>query len=142
MSLFSFSGERPLNLGITGGTLSPCPSSPNCVCSDSTDSDHAIPPFRLTTPIKSEAWDTIVATVANLPRTTIVTHTQDYLHAECHSALLGFVDDLELHLRPEQGEIGVRSASRLGHSDWGVNRKRVEALRSSLITQGIVQKES
>ena len=139
MPLFSFSGERPTNLGVTDTHLSPCPSSPNCVCSDASDSEHAIPSFRLTTPIPSEAWNTILAIVANLPRTTIVAQTENYIHAECQSALLGFVDDLELHFRPDQGEIGVRSASRLGRSDLGVNRKRVEALRAVLIAQGIVQ---
>jgi uncharacterized protein (DUF1499 family) len=76
--------------------------------------------------------------VSSLPRTIIVAQTENYIHAECQSALLGFVDDLELHFRPDQGEIGVRSASRLGRSDLGVNRKRVETLRSALITQGIL----
>jgi len=65
--------------------------------------------------------------------------TDDYLHAECSSAFFGFVDDLELHLRPGQGTIAVRSAARLGHSDFGVNRKRVEKLRSLLTQQGVIR---
>ena len=72
------------------------------------------------------------AAVAGLARTKIITQTDDYLHAECSSAVFGFVDDLELHLRPAQNLIAVRSAARLGHSDFGVNRKRVESLRSLL----------
>ena len=142
MPLFSFSGERPTNLGVTEGHLSSCPSSPNCVCSDFPDPDHNIAPFPLSTPIQPDIWKTVLANVARVPRTTIVTQTEDYLHAECQSALLGFVDDLELHLRLNQGEIGVRSASRLGHSDLGVNRKRVETLRAALIAQGIVRQDS
>jgi uncharacterized protein (DUF1499 family) len=63
----------------------------------------------------------------------------DYLHAECASAVFGFVDDLELQLRASEGRIAVRSASRLGRSDLGVNRRRVEALRSELARQGVVR---
>ncbi len=77
--------------------------------------------------------------MVNLPRTRIVTETDDYLHAECRSAFFGFVDDLELHLRPTQGIIALRSAARLGHSDFGVNRKRVENLRLLLRNQGVIR---
>ena len=62
----------------------------------------------------------------------------DYLHAECASAIFGFVDDLELHLRTTEGMIAVRSAARLGYSDLGVNRRRIENLRALLVSQGIV----
>lgn len=79
------------------------------------------------------------STVASLPRTKIVTASDDYLHAECSSAIFGFVDDLELHLRPAQKVIAARSAARLGRSDLGVNRKRVENLRSLLRQQGVVR---
>ena len=65
--------------------------------------------------------------------------TDDYLHAECRSALFGFVDDLELHLRASDGIIAVRSASRLGYGDLGVNRRRVESLRSALARQDMVR---
>jgi uncharacterized protein (DUF1499 family) len=68
-----------------------------------------------------------------------VNETPGYLHAECRSALFGFVDDLELHLRVSEGVIAVRSASRLGYSDLGVNRRRVEILRTSLINRGMVR---
>jgi uncharacterized protein (DUF1499 family) len=76
-----------------------------------------------------EAWPAVRGSVENLPRTRIVAVTSDYLHAECASAVFGFVDDLELHLRRAEGVIAVRSASRLGHSDLGVNRRRIENLR-------------
>ncbi len=74
-----------------------------------------------------------------LPRARIVEETEDYLHAECRSALFGFVDDLELQLRPSESIIAVRSASRLGYSDFGVNRRRVEALRESLAGRGVLR---
>jgi uncharacterized protein (DUF1499 family) len=76
--------------------------------------------------------------VAALPRTRIVADTGSYLHAECRSALFGFVDDLELQLRPDRSLIAVRSASRVGYSDLGANRRRVEELRSELARRGIV----
>jgi len=68
-----------------------------------------------------------------------VKETSDYLHAECRSAWFGFVDDLELHLRPSEASIAVRSASRLGYSDLGVNRRRVEDLRASLIGRQVLR---
>ena len=88
-----------------------------------------------------DAWPAVRAPW-NLPRTRIVVDTADYLHAECASAVFGFVDDLELHLRRAEGIIAVRSASRLGYSDLGVNRHRIENLRALLISQGIVAKSS
>lgn len=85
------------------------------------------------------AWRTVRTTIANQPRTKIITETDDYFHAECSSWFFGFVDDLELHLRATQNIVGVRSAARLGHSDFGVNRKRVENLRVELIKQGVIR---
>jgi uncharacterized protein (DUF1499 family) len=138
MSFFSCAGTRPTNLGVKNSRLAPCPSSPNCVSSDDADSSHAVPAFQLAMPL-GEAWRALRATVASLPRTTIITETDDYLHAECSSAFFGFVDDLELHLRPVEKSIAVRSAARLGHSDVGVNRKRVEDLRALLRQQGVIR---
>ncbi len=138
MPLFSCAGTRPSNLGVKNARLAPCPSSPNCVSSDDADAAHFISSPQLALPPK-QAWSAVLATVAGLPRTAIVMQTDDYLHAECSSALFGFVDDIELHLRPEQNLIAVRSAARLGRSDFGVNRKRVENLRSLLRQQSVVR---
>ncbi len=131
------SGTRPAHLGVSQGRLAPCPATPNCVSSDATG-EHAAEPFRLTVD-PGRAWRNARDAVAALPRTRIVSETPDYLHAECRSAVLGFVDDLELHLRPGAGVIAVRSASRVGYSDLGVNRRRVEALGESLARQGVIQ---
>lgn len=87
----------------------------------------------------AEAWRAARAAVVALPRTTLITDAPDYLHAECRSAFFGFVDDLELHLRAKQNLIAVRSASRLGRSDFGVNKKRLEELRARLRGQGVVR---
>jgi len=138
MSLFSCAGTRPTNLGLHEAVLGPCPSSPNCVSSDARDASHRVEAFELALPAV-EAWRAARAAVASLPRTVIVKETPDYLHAECASALVGFVDDLELHLRAAEGRIAVRSASRLGRSDMGVNRRRVEGLRAELARQAVVR---
>jgi len=138
MSLFSCSGTRPADLGIKDGRLAACPATPNCVSSDDTDSAHAIAAFQLAAP-PADAWRALRGALDSLPRTKIITASEDYLHAECSSAIFGFVDDLELHLRPLQNSIAARSAARLGHSDFGVNRKRVEHLRRLLRQQGVIR---
>ena len=136
--LLSCAGEPPASLGLHGSTLSPCPASPNCVSSDAADPSHRVPPFELAIP-SPEAWQIAGSAVSSLPRTVVVVQTPDYLHAECSSALFGFVDDLELQLRAPERLIAVRSASRLGYSDLGVNRARVEALRTLLVQAGVIR---
>lgn len=131
MTLFSLAGRPPANLGVHDGRLAACPASPNCVSSDADDASQQVDPFRVKGP-PEDAWAAVREAVAALPRTRIVEESGDYLHAECRSALLGFVDDLELHLRVDDGTLAVRSASRLGYSDLGVNRRRVEELREAL----------
>ena len=137
MPLFSCAGTRPSHLGVKDSRLAPCPSSPNCVSTDDSDTAHSMAPLEVTLPA-GDAWRVVHATVDNLPRTQIITATDDYLHAECSSAFFGFVDDLELHLRPAQNLIALRSAARLGRSDWGVNRRRAEHLRALLVKQGAI----
>jgi uncharacterized protein (DUF1499 family) len=127
---------RPRNIGLLNGRLNACPSSPNCVSSDAVTARHAIDPLHLSI-APAAAWISAVTAVRTSVRTRIVTETPDYLHAECTSALFGFVDDLELHLRPDEHIIAVRSASRLGYADFGVNRSRVEKLRAMLREQGV-----
>jgi uncharacterized protein (DUF1499 family) len=136
-ALVSCSGEGPSNLGVTDGKLAPCPQSPNCVCSDATDSKHAVAPFAFTRAAPT-VWQEVVVVVTQLPRISVVTRTTEYLHAEARSRIFSFVDDLELHIRPEQGVIAVRSASRAGSWDFGVNRRRVETLRAALQQRGTI----
>lgn len=136
--LVSCTGNVPATLGISDAGLSPCPTSPNCVSSDGQDSEHQVAPLQLAGSAL-EAWTVAKEYLSNRPRTRIVTEKPDYLHAECRSTLFGFVDDLELHLRTSEEVIAIRSASRLGYSDLGVNRRRVEELRSELISRGVVK---
>ncbi len=104
------------------------------MCSD----DREIEPLRIVAQ-PQEAWAALRQAVLTLPRTRIVTERSDYLHAECTSAFFGFVDDLELHLRGQEGIIAVRSASRVGYSDFGVNTRRVEKIRAALASRGIIR---
>ncbi len=126
-----FVGKRPNNLGISNGKLAPCPNSPNCVSSQSTDVAHQIAPLTFTS-TPEEAITNLKNIIESLPRTKIITESQDYLYAEFKSALLGFVDDVEFYLDRNANVIQVRSASRLGQSDLGVNRQRIETIRAKL----------
>ena len=144
-------GCRPWRpTGATAATaldFSPCPtlqSSPTAV---------VVPIASLRTPVTpvvgvgpwrlsaapEVAWQAVRELVAATPRTTIVKEEPWYLRAEARSRLLRFVDDLELALDPEQGLLSVRSASRVGYSDRGVNRRRVERLRSLLAERQVIE---
>jgi uncharacterized protein (DUF1499 family) len=126
-----FAGKRPTTIGLQAGRLTPCPSSPNCVCSYDSDELHKIDPLRYSS-TPAEAWAALKQAIESLERTKIITVTPDYLYAEFSSKLMGFVDDVEFYLDSGAGVIQVRSASRLGQSDLGVNRQRIEQIRSQL----------
>jgi uncharacterized protein (DUF1499 family) len=118
-----FSWKRPDNLGVRDGRLAPCKRSPNCVSSqaDPSDREHYVAPIRGSIAAARDA-------IASMPRTTIVEDRGNYLYAEFRTRLLRYVDDVELYFDGQRLE--VRSCSRLGRRDFGVNRKRVEALRA------------
>ena len=128
MPLFSFSGKRPDNLGVKQGQLLPCPNTPNCVCSQANagDQEHFIEPIT-TDKAPGDAIATLKAIIEGMERSQINEATDNYLYAEFASKLMGFVDDIEFYI--ESGVIHVRAAARLGKSDLGVNRKRVETIR-------------
>jgi uncharacterized protein (DUF1499 family) len=123
-----FAGKRPQNLGYETGRLAPCKRSPNCVSSqaDQSDERHYIAPIALK---GKNAIAAVRKAVESMPRTTVVRVEPDYLYAEFRSKLMGFVDDVEFLYDPAKGVVHVRSASRLGRRDFGVNRSRVERLR-------------
>jgi uncharacterized protein (DUF1499 family) len=124
-----FAGKRPANIGIVSGKLAACPSSPNCVSSFSQDAEHKIEPLAYTSS-PAEAMAKLKAAIESLGKTKIITATDNYLYAEFTSALMGFVDDVEFLVDDGAKVIHVRSASRLGESDLGVNRKRIETIRT------------
>ena len=87
----------------------------------------------------AKAWPLVRKTLETWRRTTIVAFEDRYLHARCETPLMRFVDDLELLLDADGKTVGVRSASRVGYSDLGTNRKRVEHLRADLRRRGIIR---
>ena len=120
-----FDWRRPDNLGVKDGRLAPCRRTPNCVSSqaDPADREHYVDAI----PFRGDAMTAVRKAVEALPRTTIISSTSNYLYAEFRSKLLGYVDDVEFFF--DGNVIQVRSASRLGRRDFGVNRSRVEQLR-------------
>ena len=110
-------------------SLPPCPASPNCVSTQAQDEGHAIAPFRYQKS-RAEAKEALKAMVRLLPRTALVAEDEDYLHYEFTSLLLRFIDDVEFVFDEEAKTIHFRSASRTGYGDLGVNRRRMEEIRT------------
>lgn len=130
-AVMSAMSKPPANLGVVDGQLASCPDSPNCVSTQAEDEEHGIDPIH---------YEGDTATVQQLlkeslserPRTKIVTEKENYLHAEVTSLIFRFVDDVEFWIDEEHKLIHFRSASRVGRSDLGVNRKRMESLRQTI----------
>jgi uncharacterized protein (DUF1499 family) len=122
-----FSWKRPDNLGVRDGRLAACKRSPNCVSSQANpaDREHYIAPIHGSIAAARKA-------VERMPRATVITEKPDYLYAEFRTPLLRYVDDVEFFF--DGTVVHVRSCSRLGRRDFGVNRKRVEELRRLIET--------
>lgn len=114
--------------GLQEGRLLPCPSSPNCVCSQDPDPRHRVEPIPFQGSV-AEARSRLLSLVAALDRVQLVEVGERYLRAEVRSPVLRFVDDLEILIDPTAGLIHLRSAARTGYWDLGVNRRRAEELR-------------
>jgi len=129
-----FSGTRPYDLGMKDGRLAPPRRTPNNVASQTganADPEHHIEPFSYAGEV-GQAWTALRKTIDAMERVRVIKAEPDYLHAEFSSKLMGFVDDAEFCLDAKAGVIHVRSAARLGRSDFGVNRARIEAMRKKL----------
>lgn len=113
---------------LAAGRLRACPDSPNCVSSQAADAAHRVEPIGFEGD-PAAALERLRRAVLSLPRARIARADRGYLHAEFTSLLFRFVDDVELLIDPAQRLIQVRSASRVGYSDLGANRRRVEAIR-------------
>ncbi|HAS47790.1 DUF1499 domain-containing protein [Gammaproteobacteria bacterium] len=123
--LTACAGEPPQNIGVRDGRLSPCPESPNCVSSFESDEEHSIAALDAT-------LAQIQRVVLALDEANIVEQSSDYMYVEFTSRLMGYVDDVEFLYDSASNQTHVRSASRLGYSDLGANRKRIEAIRTQL----------
>jgi len=128
MLVIGCTGVRPANLGVKDGKFAPCPSSPNCVSSQSMDKAHAIEPLSFIGTVAG-AHAALRTIILGMKRSHIITDRDNYIHAEFTSAIFRFVDDVEFWFDENTKVIHVRSASRIGHSDLGVNRERVDEIR-------------
>jgi len=121
-------------LGIDSGELKSCPDTPNCVSSLAADEQHFIEPI-LVSANPEETREIILKTLDEFSRVKVTEAQTNYIHAEFTSMIFRFVDDVEFYFpKSESGvvRVDIRSASRVGSSDLGVNRKRVEAIREKI----------
>ena len=119
----------PDNLGLENQLFSPCPGTPNCVSSQENNSQHRIQPLTFEGSLEL-AKERLHRVINSMRGTRIVTKEIVYWHVEFTTQLLQFVDDVEFYFDGSQSRIHVRSASRQGYWDLGVNRRRVETIRS------------
>jgi uncharacterized protein (DUF1499 family) len=131
--LAAASWRRP-ELGPVSGRLHPCPASPNCVCSQQTGDDHSIEPLRCAGDPRAE-FERLRSVVDALPRTKRIDERDGYARYEFTTRVMRYVDDVEFLLDSQAGVIHVRSASRVGRSDFGANRARVEEIRRRFAAQ-------
>ena len=131
LGLIGCAGERPNNLGAREGVLAPCPGSPNCVSSQAVNERHRIAPLVFSGD-PGAAFARLKRVLSSRSDTIIMDDLPDYLRVELRTML--FVDDGEFLLDRSNKVIHVRSASRLGYSDLGKNRSRLEDIRRQFLT--------
>lgn len=122
--------------GLTKQMLQECPSSPNCVVSQyPKDEDHYLKPWTYNAPpsVFREKLDELLAETKNAE---VLKSTPNYLHVAFTVPVVGFVDDVEFYLPENEKVVHYRSASRVGYSDLGVNKRRMESIRKALIRRG------
>lgn len=134
LSVVACSGSRAVPLGVMTEPFFSCPSTPNCVSSQATDPARHVEPLRYTGSL-SNVRERLVAIIAAMGQSRIVTLEEEYIHATFTSRLLRFSDDVEFHFDDSAKFIHVRSASHVGHYDFGVNRRRVEQIRARFIVE-------
>jgi uncharacterized protein (DUF1499 family) len=122
------SGSLPASIG----DFASCPESPNCVSTKSSSQEHGIKPFNYSVS-KEKAKQGLLEIVKKMPGTKIKINQDNLVHSEFTSSVFRFVDDVEFYFE-EDGVINFRSASRLGHSDLGANRNRMEEIRKQFAT--------
>ena len=131
--LTSCAGETP-KLGVENGKLLPCPSTPNCVNSQVNDNEHFIKPFVSTT-TQLQTQEKIIQILNDAKNVQIIEVNNNYIRAEFTSSVFRFVDDVEFYFHRADDKkviVHIRSASRIGRSDFGVNRERIEKIRNAL----------
>ena len=124
---YSVASRKQPELGLQNGQLRPCPATPNCVCSEHQVESAYVEPLTYTTTAE-QAWAKIKQMISDTGG-AVIEEEADYLRAVYETPLLRYVDDVELRHDKKNQQIHIRSASRVGTSDMGANRKRVEKIR-------------
>lgn len=135
LALTGCSGSAPVAGGISNGDVLPCPDTPNCVSTAETDTKQTISPLTYRGS-REQAIVKLKKIINDLPNTKLRQEKDGYLWWECKSKIFGFIDDLEIYLPAKQQLIQIRSASRMGYSDFGVNRERVEKIKQRFNNNG------
>jgi len=133
LAILSIASRKQPELGLLNGQLRPCPTSPNCVCSEQQIEGAFVEPLSYTTTAE-DAWRNIKQAIVDTGG-VVVTEQNGYLHARYETPLMRYIDDVEMRLNKKQQVIHIRSASRVGHSDLGANRKRVTRIRAAFAKQ-------
>jgi len=134
MFSLSFTAKRPDMLGVTGGKLAPCPSSPNCVSTQASDAEQRMEPVAFAGD-GDDALSRLRTIIDGMPGGKVITCRSGYLQVEFTSRLFRFVDDVEFLVDDEKHIIHFRSASRVGYSDLGANRRRMTRIRDEFAQQ-------
>jgi len=130
--LTACSTDQTIKADMPSDRLSICPKSPNCVSSLSEDKSHHVEPLAFNTTLE-EAREKLISVINSMKRSEMVKAETNYIHATFKSGLFRFVDDVEFSFDDQKKIIDVRSASRTGYWDLGVNRRRVEEIRHRLM---------
>ena len=123
------SGSRPENLGLKNNLLAACPESPNCVLSQKSDPKHQIQPISYAGSLE-DTKDILNHVIRSMDDTRIITQNAVYWHIEFTTRWCRFIDDVEFYFVESETLIHLRSASRQGYWDFGVNRERMKVIRS------------
>lgn len=134
LALLRVAVPPPNNLGVKNGRLAACPNSQNCVSSQDGRYSCWIAPLTYQDD-PNAAWSRLRRIIDGMPSARVIEDTGSYIHFEDSSPFFGFVDDVEFSIEPSTSRIHVRSGSRIGYSDLGVNRRRVESIRSTFIAK-------
>jgi uncharacterized protein (DUF1499 family) len=118
----------PKNLGLREGRLSACPNTPNCVNSRAEDASQVIEPLRFSDAAEA-ATERLHRVASGMRGARLIRRDGGYAHYEFRTMLWGFIDDLEFVVEAKESVIHLRSASRIGYSDLGANRRRIEEIR-------------
>jgi uncharacterized protein (DUF1499 family) len=139
--LTACTGTRPVDIGVTNNSLTPCPESPNCVGSfeDNKDETHYINAYSINNYNQVATWDLLQSIIRKNDSAEIISADDSYIYAEFTSGIMQFVDDTEFMLDAENKLIHLRSASRLGYRDFDVNRERLEVIRMELEKSSVVK---